>query len=284
MKPKTGEHTRKKACAFDSRRLAWVLAGLLVLQACGLQRKSGAGSSKQAGTIKIMTYNIRHGAPIHRPSDAVDLKAVAAVINACAPDLVALQEVDSMTERAPFDEARELAELTGMHYYFSRTIDYQGGAYGDAILSRYPILSSAHYPLPMPVKGEDRAIGMVTTEPFPGMKLTFATTHLALKKADRMAQVKVLAEMGRKAGHPLVIAGDFNAMPGSAAIGALNGVFTFACDSSCPLTFPSAKPVRTIDYVIWNASASRQFRGTGCKTISTTASDHLPLLEYLVKR
>src|SRR5690348_9131142 len=85
----------KKRYAFDRRRLAWVLTGLLVLQACGLQRKAGAGGSKDAGSVKIMTYNIRHGAAIHQPSDAVDLKAVAAVINACAPDLVALQEVDS---------------------------------------------------------------------------------------------------------------------------------------------------------------------------------------------
>ena len=71
------------------------------------------------------------------------------MINSVRPDLVALQEVDQNTTRTlKVDQAAELARLTGLHFAYGKAMDYEGGGYGQAILSRYPIRHSEVYFLP----------------------------------------------------------------------------------------------------------------------------------------
>lgn len=247
---------------------------------------SRLATSNNRAVLKIMTYNIRHGAPIHKANDDIQLKGIAEAINAQKPDLVALQEVDSMTERAPVDEAKELATLTGMYYFFSKTINFQGGQYGDAILSRFPILSKKHVELPMPdASGEARALGVVTVEPFHGVKINFAVTHLDLKKENRIAEINEIINISKQSEHPFILAGDFNATPPSEEIKLLGSGFTFACSTNCPLTFPSDNPRFTIDYIVLNPDAVKIFMVAGYKSIENIeASDHLPLMEYLIKK
>src|SRR5262245_18009288 len=85
--------------------------------------------------LRILTFNIRHG----EGTDGVfKLARVADVINAQAPDLVALQEVDRGTRRVEgADQPAELARLTGLHGTFGKAMDYDGGEYGLVILSRW---------------------------------------------------------------------------------------------------------------------------------------------------
>lgn len=261
--------------------LFWVCFLLPFINSCHTTKLAEA---KSGAALRVITYNIRHGAPIHQAN--IQLKGIAAAINAQKPDLVALQEVDSMTGRAPVDEAKELGKLTGMNYFFSKTINFQGGEYGDAILSRYPILAVQHDELSMPdPSGEARAVGIITIEPFPGVKINFATTHLDLKKNNRIAEINQLITISKQSAYPLILAGDFNATPGSKEIEMLKKEFTFACDTNCPLTFPSDKPSIAIDYIILNPAASEKFHvksyTAGQRTL---ASDHLPLIEYLIKK
>lgn len=233
-----------------------------------------------------MTYNIRHGAPIHKADNDIRLKGIAAAINKEKLDLVALEEVDSITQRAPIDEAKELAKLTGMHYFFSKTINFQGGKYGDAILSRYPILETQHEELSMPdPSGEARAVGIVTVEPFQGVKIDFAVTHLDLKKENRMAEINQLTTLSKNSTYPFILAGDFNAEPGSQEITALKKEFTFACETDCPLTFPSDNPRITIDYIVLNPEAAKILQVQKYNVVpGIEASDHLPLLDFLMRK
>ena len=230
-----------------------------------------------------MTYNIRHGAPIHKPDDDIQLEQLAKVIKSENPDIVALQEVDSVTKRAPLDEARELGELTGMHYAYFKAIDYQGGKYGVGILSRYPILKKQQQQLALPdPSGEPRTVGVITIEPVKGVKINFATTHLDLKKENRLAQIKQLITLSEDSPHPLLVAGDFNAQPNSEEIKALKKEFTFTCTNDCPLTFPSDTPRITLDYVILNPEAAKLIQPVGYKAIENIpASDHLPFVAGL---
>lgn len=255
----------------------------LLVYSCHTPQLATSGNKP---VLKIMTYNIRHGAPIHKANDDIQIKGIAAAINAQKPDLVALEEVDSVTERAPIDEAKELARLTGMHYFFSKTINFQGGQYGDAILSRFPILSTQHIELPMPnSSGEARALGIVTVEPFHGVKINFAVTHLDLKKENRIAEINQIIQISKQSEHPFILAGDFNASPQSEEIKLMNSEFTFACDTNCPLTFPSDHPRITIDYIVLNPAAEKIFSVESYKAIpDIEASDHLPLMEYLIKK
>src|SRR5215510_15302563 len=93
-------------------------------------------------TVRIMTYNIHVGVGMDKK---LDLQRIAEVITKQQPDLVGLQEVDRGVKRTEGkDEIAELAALTRMEYAFAHNLDYQGGQYGVAILSRFPIRNIDH--------------------------------------------------------------------------------------------------------------------------------------------
>src|SRR5690606_2061931 len=106
----------------------------------------------------------------------------------------------------------------GMHYYFAKAIDFQGGSYGQAILSRYPITEAQTIALPEAAhpENEDRIVAMVSI-PLPnGKTIRFASTHLDASSAEnRLLQVKRINELGKEQNLPFIIAGDFNAKEGS---------------------------------------------------------------------
>ena len=99
--------------------------------------------------IRIMTYNI-YGARATSPANAADLDALAEVIRRQDPDFVTLNEVDVFTNRTGKDvhQARDLAAKLGMEWHFSKAIDRDGGEYGDAVLSKHPIIETRSYRLP----------------------------------------------------------------------------------------------------------------------------------------
>lgn len=263
---------------------------VIFLSFFGLSCSEGANSHKTdeaidtSAIIKIMTYNIQHGAPIHKYE--AEIEGIAAVINDYKPDLVALQEVDSVTARVSFDEAKRLGELTGMYYFFAKAIDYKGGGYGNAILSRYPIIVAKQYPLPHPnSSGEKRSMAAITVEVASGRTIQFASTHLDLKKENRLKQVDSILRISERSAFPFILAGDFNAAPQSESISKLKEGFNFPCTQNCPLTFPSDKPDRTIDYIIMNNAAYQSFKSVKYSAIREVwASDHLPLIQEVKLR
>src|SRR5678815_5748514 len=126
-------------------------------------------------TVRVMTYNIHVGVGIDKK---LDLQRIADVINAAKPDLVGLQEVDRGVKRTEGkDEIAELAKLTRMDFSFAPNLDYQGGLYGVAILSRHLIQHSEHQKYEN--KRETERRGMLRVEiDFGGRKVNFVTTHL----------------------------------------------------------------------------------------------------------
>ena len=94
-------------------------------------------------SVKVMTFNILHGATTRGD---FNLDAIARVIIDENPDLVALQEVDFMTKRAKgYDLATELGWRTKMAPLFARAMPYDGGEYGEAILSKWSFISSRNF-------------------------------------------------------------------------------------------------------------------------------------------
>ncbi|MBB5437418.1 endonuclease/exonuclease/phosphatase family metal-dependent hydrolase [Pedobacter sp. AK017] len=261
---------------------------LLLLLSCG---KGKGGSNVEqpeppvqvtGAKIKVMTYNIHIGNPPSKPAGIVDLPAIAAVIKAQDPDLVALQEVDVNTNRSgtSLDEAKELARLTGMNYFYTKAIDYDGGQFGDAVLSRFPILESKGYELPVTAKlgGETRSVALITVEK-EGQRFLFASTHLDHLTAEdnRMLQATELVKIVKTFTLPLIIAGDFNATPMSNPLTILRQELSWGCKSSCPLTFSAQKPGSTIDYVMMRPA--EKFNVLSYVTVNESyASDHLPLV------
>src|SRR5688500_13705317 len=127
-----------------------------------------------AATLRVLSYNIHHG---EGTDGKLDLDRIAGVIKATKPDLVALQEVDRNTQRTGrVDQAAVLGERTGLHVAFAKAIDLQGGEYGQAVLSRFPIRSVKTHVLPGKA-GQETRIVIETRVESGGRPLTFLGTH-----------------------------------------------------------------------------------------------------------
>lgn len=260
---------------------------VILFSACGKSKAGDADTTKPSSMVRVLSYNIHHASPPDGPTTVTDLAAIAAVIKKQTPDLVALQEVDVNTNRSTkgVDQAAELAKLTGLkHYYFSKSIDYEGGEYGVAILSRYPILEKQRFELPMPDgTGEKRTAAVVVVDLGEGEKIRFLSTHLDVK-SNRVAQAEELVKISKGGTLPMIIAGDFNAEMASPEIQELRKEFTPGCISTCPLTSPAIKPAKTIDYVMQNPAAAKKFQVFSYIAITGQyASDHLPVLQVFSK-
>ena len=229
-----------------------------------------------AQQIKILSYNIHHG---EGTDGKFDLARIARVIQSVDPDLVAVQEVDVRTRRASgVDQAAELARLTGMHEVFGRTIDHQGGWYGNVLLSRWPVQGFTVQAYPF-TPGREARGAIEAVIKIPAAFRIFAT-HLDITEKDRLLAAewltKRIAEL--PAGSPMILAGDFNAAPGSPAFKALSEHWTI--DPEIKPTSPAEKPEKQIDFVVFRPRDR-------WKVISTrvldepVASDHRPILVTL---
>lgn len=166
--------------------------------------------------LRVLTYNIHHGEGM---DGRVDLERIAGVIRQADADLVALQEVDRGVERtARVDQPAQLAALTGMQAVFERNIEYQGGDYGNAVLTRLPIIRHQNHFLPPSLPKEQRGMLEVHVS-VSGRALIFLATHFDYHPDDgeRLASAKVVREfVDGHPGLPVILAGDLNARPDSA--------------------------------------------------------------------
>ncbi len=225
-----------------------------------------------------MTFNILHGATT---MGDFDLDAIARVILEADPDLVALQEVDFQTNRAKkYDLVTELAIRTNLAPLFGKAMDFDGGEYGEGILSKTTFLQTRNVALPFSPGNEPRAALEVITVLESGDTIAFIGTHLdhLRDETDRLAQVKKINEAFRWNRYPSILAGDLNAVPESQPIKILEEHWTPAYyhDQAAP-TFPSSAPEKKIDYIMFNPEARWKVLET--KVIQDSiASDHCAYL------
>ncbi len=235
-------------------------------------------------TVRVMSYNIHHANPPARPGE-IDLDAIAGVIRAQNPDVVALQEVDVNTERSgAFNQAAELAGKLEMNFYFGKAIDYQGGEYGVTILSKYPLSETVVHRLPTRAgsNGEPRVLTTAKLTLPGGTSLRFGSTHLDAQSSDenRLLQIARIKEIALEEELPFIIAGDFNAVPDSEVIDIFDSHFTLSC-RLCPATSSANNPVRTIDYIAFY-HPDRKFSVESHQAVNERrASDHLPIVAVI---
>ncbi len=231
--------------------------------------------------IRILTFNIYHGATM---KGDFDLDLIARVISDTHPDFVALQEVDFKTRRARgYDLATELGWRLKMAPVFARAMPYDGGEYGEGVLSVYSFISMRNVPLPFTGTNEPRAALEVTTVLPAGDTVCFIGTHLdhTGDDTDRILQVGKINEVFTRNLYPTILAGDLNATPGSAPIKILEGFWGSSYDKFDPApTYSSSNPVKKIDYVMFYPK--ERWRVISSEVIQdTVASDHCAYLVVL---
>lgn len=222
--------------------------------------------------LKIMTYNVRNSKGM---DNVMDCRRAAAVIRTQAPDVVAVQELDSMTRRSGGKYILgEIADYTGMNAEYFPAIEFDGGKYGIGILSKEKPLAVKGYPLPG--REEERALLVAEFEEY-----VFACTHLSLTEADRMASLETIGKIAKGCSKPFYLAGDLNDIPGSQFIKALQENFIILNKLESK-TFPAPDPDRTLDYIaVWKTTAPKMdvvSREVGNEPV---ASDHRPVTVLL---
>ncbi|NND99353.1 MAG: endonuclease [Pirellulaceae bacterium] len=233
----------------------------------------------QPATIRVLTYNIHHGEGV---DGKLDLDRIANVIRSASPDVVFLQEVDQNAKRSDdVDQPAELAKLTGMHVVFGANIPLQGGHYGNAILSKFPITESDNVLLPNRNDGEQRGVLTATTM-LGGMPVRIYATHFDHRRNDeeRYASAKRVNELvGQQPPEPALFGGDINDVRSSRVIKELQKEWRIAGNVEQP-TIPVGNPERQIDFVF--SRPSNRWKTSETKVLGeTVASDHRPLLVIL---
>jgi len=255
---------------------------LLLISVCGFSQKKGTSAKLSIKGLKVMAYNIHHANPPSKP-DLIDIDAIVRVIKDQNPDLVALQEVDVNTKRSGnINQAEAIARKLGMNFFFGKAIDHEGGDYGVAILSRYPLSEAVVHRLPTQegTKGEPRVLATAKVT-LKGTTVRFGSTHLDAQK-DSVNRKLQIEEINRIAGletTPFIIAGDFNAPPESSIIQQLDKEFTRTCQQCAP-TIPVINPKKAIDFIAVRPAG--QFKIKSHEVINEQyASDHLPVVAVL---
>ena len=241
-------------------------------------RKDSAPPAKELG-IRTVSYNIRHAVGM---DGELDLQRTAGVLHELRPDFVGLQEVDLRVERSRGrNQALELAEMLSMHPAFGSFMDYQGGRYGMAVLSRHPIVDVHSFALP--VGNEPRVALIVETRLPQGETILLVNVHFdwVADDAFRFAQASRLAEHLRTLDRPYLLLGDFNDQPGSRTLDLFHEI---AAEAAKPrqdhLTFSATKPEMEIDYIFYSPPTA--WRVETVRVIDEPlASDHRPVLADL---
>lgn len=244
--------------------------------ACRAPERDGDG----APALRVVVWNIHHG---RGGDDVVDLARVAAELRALSPDVVLLQEVDVGVRRSGrVDTPAVLGEHLGMHAAFERNIRYQGGDYGNAVLSRYPIASRRNLRYDMLREGEQRGLLIVRVDA-PSGPLGIGCTHLDSRRDDAERLHNVPAVLALVEGGELdLVGGDFNDEPGSAVHAALGRATTDCWVEARPGrgdTYPAAAPEKRIDWLL--RAQGGPWRAVHAEVAPTAASDHRPVLFVL---
>lgn len=227
--------------------------------------------------LRVAAYNIKHG----RGMDGrVDLERIADVIRSLDADIVTLQEVDDRTERTGrVDQVAVLAELLGYEGVHGPHRPYQGGFYGNAVLTRLPMRDAVVHPIP-PASGSALSVLEVSVETESGPPVSVVSVHLAGTTEERVAQADAVTEFFRGHDHPVVLAGDFNGRPGGPVLERLSADWTVALKSGPPDTYPSDAPDREIDFLM--ARRSDRVEVVEHRVVlEPVASDHRPILAVL---
>lgn len=229
----------------------------------------GSGSDAEALTVRVGSYNIHNAVGM---DDKLDFDRVAQVIDDMDVDAIAIQELDSATERSNgLVVLDELAKRTNMVGTFNASIDFSGGKYGNGILTKNEPLSTEA--IALPGSEETRSLLIVEMEDY-----VLCCTHLSLTEVDRQKSMIIIQQQTEKySSKPVFLAGDLNARPSSEEINFLSNHWTMLSDSTDP-TFPSDAPDRVIDYIF--LKNNNQFTHSvidGTVVNEPVASDHRPL-------
>lgn len=223
----------------------------------------------QSVTLSVLSYNIRNAKGL---DNITDYKRIANVIDKANTDVVALQELDSVTKRSNGkDVLLELANETGMYSSYAAAIDFNGGKYGVGVLSKEKPITQRS--IPLPGSEEKRVLLIVEFKNY-----VIFCTHLSLTEADRLTSAKIINKEAATYTKPVFLAGDLNDTPASSMMQLLAKQWNLLTEMGP--TFPANNPDRCIDYIMSYNNRTVLVK-TSMVIAEPLASDHRPVMVQL---
>lgn len=230
--------------------------------------------------MRLLSWNIHKG--IGGRDRRYSLARIIDTIESANPDLICLQEVDRLVHRSHFDDQpRLLARSFRCHSVFQSNVHVGEGAYGNLVLSRWPVISRHRISLRMGGRKPRGAQLLVIDSPEGQVHVVH--THLGLAERERHWQVQRLVghALFRSADAiPTLVVGDFNDWRDTLGRERLaqHGFTQITHPASRFRTFPAWLPVGSLDKAFVRGPIEVRNARVMKTSLSKVASDHLPLV------
>jgi endonuclease/exonuclease/phosphatase family metal-dependent hydrolase len=223
--------------------------------------------------VRAMTWNIHGGV---RPDGVHDLRRVVALVQRHAPDIVALQEIDSRRKTPGIEPAFVfLADQLGRHTADAKLITAPDGHYGHAVFSRWPMSGASLHDISLPRCEPRAAIECTIDTPFKPLHVVAA--HLGLRFRERRRQADALMSLAQAGVEPTLMLGDFNDWIWRGSVQrALAGVLPARTHHK---TFPGRLPLFALDRIYARPAGILLHSWTDSSACAV--SDHLPVVADL---
>ncbi|MCR4904509.1 MAG: endonuclease/exonuclease/phosphatase family protein [Clostridiales bacterium] len=238
--------------------------------------------------IRVMTFNIQHGHVHLSDPGRIDLSVMADVIRDAGADIIGLNEVRGRGERPDYTAQTEaMAAILGYHGYFGRSF-YVGGwnPYGNAVLSRWPIVEAKVFRIPDPAlkadapRFEPRSILRAVIDLPDGGRFAVYASHFGLSHVEAEHAASLAASLTAEEPLPFALMGDFNVTPDDPVLAPLDASL---CETHSILTsrgelsHPSHAPADLIDFIY----TARSVTVKDVHVHTVVASDHCPVVADL---
>ena len=232
--------------------------------------------------LRIVTYNIHKGIGgvdrLYRPERIIE------TLQHYDADIIFLQEVDDNVPRSRFHRQVDLiGDALEMHYRaYQHNVKLTKGHYGNAILSRYPLVDIENINLTVSIKKRRQAlVAHCQLQNEHQRTLLLINCHLGLAGFERVIQLrKILDSPVMKHVHhatPVIIGGDYNDVWNSLGKNVMIPA-GFKPASKKVNTFPAIMPVRQLDHIYYRGEQTCLHSFPGHSKTARQASDHLPLI------
>lgn len=248
------------------------------MEDASLNNSSLQNTPDKTVALTLMTFNIRSA---NNENGSVELEKIIEEIRETEADIVGLQEVERMMPRSGYqDQARIIAEELGYHYYYGGNINILGVQYGNALLSKYPIIEASNHKLPKE-KLEPR--GMIEADiDIDGSQWHIYVTHLGLNSKERNKQIDYINQVISQRSGNILLMGDFNNYPDSLEMDGLDermvdSAAALNCFNYYTFAWQNDKPNVRIDRIY----VSENIDLINHEVKSSTVSDHERVLTQI---
>lgn len=231
--------------------------------------------------MKFMSFNIQHATDYIR--QVIDLEYFAKELKRLNPDFLGLNEVMNEGDDEEYtDQVGFFCKKLGWNGFFGLGDMIDGNnPFGNAILTKYPILEVENFHIPdpedksEPAYYESRCVIRATVD-IDGVEVCWLVCHMGLAKLERVNAVELITLLIDSTDKPIILMGDFNVEPDDEVLDPIRERLLDTADlfeGARECTYPSDKPFKKIDYIF--------FRGLECTeayTLHDVIADHLPVV------